>query len=145
VLEYFWKGEAPLAHLGLIQPNVTLIAAPWCVHWSGAALLVLHTSPAPGDPAALLVLHTSPPSCPPFGASNAAMLPATCCCEIAKWWLRWRLFRSDAGRPKLSCASSPPVSLLNQRRWCIGLVGVLLANGLGLFAALGNRSDDDAF
>ncbi|KAL4853775.1 Photosystem II protein [Chlorella vulgaris] len=38
----------------------------------------------------------------------------------------------------------PSVTLFAAPWWCIGLVGVLLANGLGLFAALGNRSDDDA-
>lgn len=31
LLEYLWGGEAPLAHLGLIQPGTSLVEAPWWV------------------------------------------------------------------------------------------------------------------
>jgi hypothetical protein len=29
VLEWLWGGEAPLAHLGFIQPGTPLTLAPW--------------------------------------------------------------------------------------------------------------------
>lgn len=29
VLEYLWGGEAPLVHLGLVQPATQLVHAPW--------------------------------------------------------------------------------------------------------------------
>ena len=29
VLEYLWGGEAPLVHLGLVQPATPLAQAPW--------------------------------------------------------------------------------------------------------------------
>ncbi len=29
VLEYVWGGEAPLVHLGLVQPATPLVHAPW--------------------------------------------------------------------------------------------------------------------
>lgn len=37
VLEYLWGGEAPLAHLGLIQPGTQLTSAPW---WVGGLVLL---------------------------------------------------------------------------------------------------------
>ncbi|KAL4442747.1 hypothetical protein ABPG77_006741 [Micractinium sp. CCAP 211/92] len=41
LLEYLWGGEAPLAHLGLIQPGTSLVEAPW---WTILAVTLFVTT-----------------------------------------------------------------------------------------------------